>query len=97
MDFNWWLLIPIGIALLGVLAHGIFLAIVIFLVGYAGGAFVWDHGTGIICGFIFLTLSICNDTRDGGSYSVRKQHWWNSDPDKAGGKIETFDIDIRKK
>ena len=63
---DWWILIPIGIALLGIMSHGVFMAIAIFLVGYAGGAFFWDHSIGMVLGFILLAYSLVGDA--GGNY-----------------------------
>ena len=63
---DWWILVPIGIALLGIMLHGVFMAIAIFLVGYAGGAFFWDHSVGMVLGIILLAISLVDDA--GGNY-----------------------------
>ena len=61
---DWWILVPIGIALLGIMLHGVFMAIAIFLVGYAGGAFFWNHSVGMVLGIILLAYSLVNNAGD---------------------------------
>ena len=78
--------------------NGLFGTVAVFALAFSVAHFGFDvkvPGSALLATF-FVGMSFGSDST---RYTVRKQHWFDTDADKNGsGKgLESFDIDIKKR